>query len=68
MPTYIFRNKTTGVEWEKDMRISELDTYKKENNAEIMIKTVNIASGQGDNVNTGASSQERSVTLMEIGA
>jgi len=26
------------------------------------------ASGQGDNVNTGASSQERSVTLMEIGA
>jgi len=26
------------------------------------------ASGQGDNVNTGASDQERSVTLMEIGA
>tara|TARA_R100001460_G_scaffold20371_1_gene42228 strand:- start:193 stop:801 length:609 start_codon:yes stop_codon:yes gene_type:complete len=26
------------------------------------------ASGQGDNVNTGASAQERSVTLMEIGA
>ena len=50
MPTYIFRNKTTGVEWEKDMRISELDTYKEENNAEIMIKTVNIASGQGDNI------------------
>ena len=50
MPTYIFRNKTTGVEWEKDMRISELDTYKEENNAEIIIKTVNIASGQGDNI------------------
>jgi len=26
------------------------------------------SSGQGDNVNTGASDQERSVTLMEIGA
>ena len=26
------------------------------------------ASGQGDNVNTGASAKERSVTLMEIGA
>ena len=50
MPTYIFRNKTTGVEWEKHMRMSELDTYKEENNAEIMIKTVNIASGQGDNI------------------
>ena len=50
MPTYDFRNKTTGVEWEKNMRISELDAYKEENNAEIIIKTVNIASGQGDNI------------------
>ena len=52
MPTYDFRNKTTGVEWEKDMRISELDAYKEENNAEILIKTVNIASGQGDNIDS----------------
>ena len=50
MPTYDFRNKTTGVEWEKHMRISELDAYKEENNAEIIIKTVNIASGSGDNI------------------
>ena len=50
MPTYDFRNKTTGVEWEKNMRISDLDAYKEENNAEILIKTVNIASGQGDNI------------------
>lgn len=50
MPTYDFRNKTTGVEWEKHMRISELDAYKEENNAEIIIKTVNIASGTGDNI------------------
>ena len=50
MPTYIFRNKTTGVEWEKDMRMSELDTYKKENNAEIMIKSVNLVGGTGENI------------------
>ena len=45
MPTYIFRNKTTGVEWEKDMRMSELDTYKEENNAEIIINSVNLVGG-----------------------
>ena len=50
MPTYIFRNKTTGVEWEKDMRMSELDTYKEENNAEIIIKTVNLVGGTGENI------------------
>ena len=50
MPTYIFRNKTTGVEWEKDMRISELDKYKEENNAEIIIKTVNLVTGTGENI------------------
>ena len=27
-----------------------------------------VASGTGDNVNTGSSSKERSVTLLEIGA
>ena len=50
MPTYIFRNKTTGVEWEKDMRISELDTYKEENNAEIIINSVNLVGGTGENI------------------
>ena len=50
MPTYDFRNKTTGVEWEKDMRISELDAYKEENNAEILIKTVNLVTGTGENI------------------
>ena len=50
MPTYIFRNKTTGVEWEKDMRMSELDTYKEENNAEIIINSVNLVGGTGENV------------------
>jgi len=50
MPTYTFKDKTTGIEWEKFMKISELDTYKEENNAEIMIKKVNIATGHGDNI------------------
>jgi hypothetical protein len=50
MPTYIFRNKTTGAEWEKDMRMSELDAYKEENNAEIMIKSVNLVGGTGENI------------------
>ena len=50
MPTYTFKNKTTGVEWEKFMRMSEVDDYKKENDCSIVITGVNIASGQGDNI------------------
>ena len=50
MPTYQFKNKTTGVEWEKFMRMSEVDDYKKENDCSIVITGVNIASGQGDNI------------------
>jgi L-asparaginase/Glu-tRNA(Gln) amidotransferase subunit D len=50
MPTYTFKNKTTGVEWEKFMRMSEVDDYKKENDCSIIITGVNIASGQGDNI------------------
>ena len=50
MPTYDFRNKTTGVEWEKHMRISELDAYKEENNAEIIINSVNLVGGTGENI------------------
>jgi hypothetical protein len=50
MPTYTFKNNTTGVEWEKFMRMSEVDDYKKENDCSIIITGVNIASGQGDNI------------------
>ena len=50
MPTYTFKNKTTGVEWEKFMRMSEVDDYKKENDCSSVITGVNIASGQGDNI------------------
>jgi hypothetical protein len=31
MPTYVFRNKDTGEQFERVMRISELDTYRQEN-------------------------------------
>jgi len=31
MPTYVFRNKETGEQFEKVMRISELDTFRAEN-------------------------------------
>ncbi len=50
MPTYRFRNKTTGVEWEKFMKISELDDYKEENNCSTVITEVNLATGHGDNI------------------
>jgi hypothetical protein len=31
MPTYVFRNKQTGEQFEKIMKISELDTFRNEN-------------------------------------
>ena len=31
MPTYVFRNKETGEQFEKLMKISELDPYRAEN-------------------------------------
>ena len=48
MPTYQFRNKTTGVEWEKEMKMSELDDYKKENDCSIVVSAPRIISGHGE--------------------
>ena len=31
MPTYVFRNKETGEQFEKIMKISELDMFREEN-------------------------------------
>jgi predicted nucleic acid-binding Zn ribbon protein len=31
MPTYVFRNKETGEQFEKIMKISELDTFREQN-------------------------------------
>ena len=50
MPTYTFKNKTTGVEWDKEMRISELDTYTEENDCSIVISAPMIVSQTGDNI------------------
>ena len=51
MPTYRFRNKTTGVEWEKFMKISELDDYKEENNCSTVISVAPMVVSQtGDNI------------------
>jgi hypothetical protein len=48
MPTYQFKNKTTGVEWEKEMRMSELDDYVKENDCSIIVQAPQIISGTGE--------------------
>jgi hypothetical protein len=48
MPTYQFKNKTTGVEWEKEMKIAELDDYVKENDCSIVISAPRIISGHGE--------------------
>ena len=48
MPTYRFKNKTTGVEWEKEMKIAELDDYVKENDCSIVISAPQIISGHGE--------------------
>ena len=50
MPTYTFKNKTTGVEWDKEMRISELDTSTEENDCSIVISAPMIVSSTGDNI------------------
>ena len=48
MPTYTFKNKTTGVEWDKFMKISELDDYVKENDCSIIISAPKIISMHGE--------------------
>ena len=48
MPTYRFKNKTTSIEWEKEMKMSELDDYVKENDCSIVVQTPQIISGHGE--------------------
>ena len=48
MPTYRFKNKITGVEWEKEMKIAELDDYVKENDCSIVVQAPQIISGHGE--------------------
>lgn len=51
MPTYNFRNKTTGEEFEKFMFLSELKPYL-ESNPDIE-QTINTFSGIGDPIRMG---------------
>jgi hypothetical protein len=50
MPTYIFKNKKTGIVYEDFMSISDMMKLKENPNIELVIDRVNIASGQGDNI------------------
>ena len=50
MPTYTFKNRTTGVEWDKFMRMSEVDAYKEENDCSTVISAPMIVSQTGDNI------------------
>jgi hypothetical protein len=43
MPTYVFRNKETGEQFEKIMKISELDNFRNENpQLETVIQSVSF--------------------------
>ena len=48
MQTYRFKNKTTGTEWDKFMKIAELDDYVKENDCTIQVSAPQIISGTGE--------------------
>ena len=47
MPIYTFRNKTTGEEWEDLMSISEMETFTKKRNIELVPTSVGIVSSVG---------------------
>ena len=49
MPTYRFKNKTTGEEWEEMMSHTKLDAYYKEHNCDQVIGAVKVISGHGEN-------------------
>jgi hypothetical protein len=50
MPTYIFKNKKTGIVYEDFMSISDMEKIISNPNMELVIDSVNIVSGQGDNI------------------
>ena len=50
MPTYIFKNKKTGIVYEDFMSISDMMKLRENPNIEIVIDSVNIVSGHGDNI------------------
>ena len=50
MPTYIFKNKKTGVVYEDFMSITDMEKIISNPNMELQIHSVNIVSSQGDNI------------------
>ena len=51
MPTYRFLNKTTGIEYEDFMTISDMEKLKNNPHIELLMPDkVNIISGSGDNI------------------
>jgi len=52
MPTYIFKNKKTGIVYEDFMSISDMMKLRENPNIEIVIDSVNNVSGQGDNIDS----------------
>ena len=50
MPTYIFKNKKTGIVYEDFMSITDMEKIISNPNMELVIESVNIASGVGDNI------------------
>ena len=50
MPTYIFKNKKTGVVYEDFMSISDMQKIISNPNMELVIESVNIVTSQGDNI------------------
>jgi hypothetical protein len=50
MPTYIFKNKKTGIVYEDFMSITDMEKIISNPNMELVIDSVNIVSGQGDNI------------------
>ena len=48
MPTYTFKSKKTGKEWDDTIRIAELDAYYIEHDCDQVIGAVKIISGHGE--------------------
>ena len=50
MPTYIFKNKKTGIVYEDFMSISDMQKILSNPHMELVIDSVNIISQTGDNI------------------
>jgi hypothetical protein len=59
MPTYTFRDSTTGEEWDDMMSISEADAFLEQNpNIHKVPVAINLVGGVGDRVRTDSGMKE----------